>query len=981
MSANLPPIHRKLDDTDIDHLPSNGLRPYLKNLYMSGTINLKRFDAYESGVMFHNQTYPLLKKVTFFYHAHCCQMRNHRYFVGENRRYAVKRRKSSASISNVQSADIYKRDADETMEGYVCVNVTNRGSVINVAGNVTDYQIQTAAEFCSSAECIPSLCGDECTNPIFGISSGIGASEIICIEILPSSSLDMRYSLDNFTSEVTRIACNTAEISPSPTTSLSPSLSSFTIPTTPPPPDPCMDGMNWCSYEFHSPSHDADHCETCLVFWCEDQDCIDEFPDLCDCYRRKRSIMNHKSAFKRSINSNSTDNCSFSVATAVCRERLNATYSSSVTAPTPASSMVPMPTPCESSQCNFGYSVSELLLPSGWFYPEEDSKDVICRELSNTGVNVTTDMPTMPPSTLSPQNECIRHPGIVTVDITNLVEGPLTICFPEPDDFNPCEDLLGNSDVLRAAIWIVVLLALFGNGMVIVVFIGYSVIIRRTKINLFIMHFFYANLASADLLMSIYLLTIALVDAITLGHFSEDDVEWRTGPGCGFAGFCAITSTMVSVYTLVVITAERLYTITCVMRRKPIKKPIALVIMVFGWAFGICMGILPLFNVNSYELTAICLPFDTNSTASLVYISFILIFTGIAFVFIAISYGIIFYQIVLSPSKRKLVRSGGSRKKWKGELKMAFRMFLLVCTNLVCWFPIALVSLTAAFGAPLTGISIGTAKIFVVFVFPVNACLNPFLYSLSTRVFRENVLLMLSKCGLFKQTAKSTAQSRVGVPSEISNRTVSTDAIESRRTSLMTHLTSLSSLIPIRRSSDFSQNEINYSMFNQRQPSQFNMGSKDENVETSTASHKESCDRHDIKVLHNPGFLDEKNKSRHIQISGSSLGVLSEYGEASVEPSLDPSLIVNPGYLEEDKISREESHKTRDTFGNGNLVSTTANNVTIVENEMADLSPVDHHQIVAGILQTEKNEPSTSPTTSNDYDNILMQSTKSTQEQ
>ena len=85
-------------------------------------------------------------------------------------------------------------------------------------------------------------------------------------------------------------------------------------------------------------------------------------------------------------------------------------------------------------------------------------------------------------------------------------------------------------------------------------------IVRRTKINLFIMHFFYANLASADLLMGICFLTIALVDAITLGHFSEDDVEWRTGPGCRFAGFCAITSTMVSVYTLVVITAERLYT-------------------------------------------------------------------------------------------------------------------------------------------------------------------------------------------------------------------------------------------------------------------------------------------------------------------------------------------------------------------------------------------------------------------------------------
>ena len=897
-------------------------------------------------------------------------MSNHRYFVGKNRRYVVKRRKSLASTSNVQSANVNKRDTIETMEGYVCVNLTNGGSVINVGSNVTEYQIQTAAGFCSSAECIHSLCENGCTNSIFGASSGMGTSEIICIEILPSSSLNMYYSLDNFTSEVTRIACNTFEISPS-STSLSPSPSSFTVPTTPPPPDPCDEPEHWCNYKFHGPSHDEEHCDTCISIICGGSDCEEYFPELCDCDLRKRSVKNQQSIFKRSTNSSShihdkqstnsssQGNCLFSVVSAVCRKKLNATYSRSVTAPTPASSMAPMPTPCESSQCNFGYSLSELLLPLGWFYPEEDSKDVICRELSNTGVMNTTDMPTTTPSTPSPQSECMRHPGIVTVDITNLVEGPLTICSPEPDAFNPCEDLLGNSDVLRAAIWFVILLALFGNGMVIIIFIGYSVIVHRTKINLFIMHFFNANLALADLLMGIYLLTIALVDAITLGHFSEDDVEWRTGPGCRFAGFCAITSTMVSVYTLVVITAERLYTITCAMRRKRINKPIALVIMVFGWAFGICMGILPLFNVNSYELTAICLPFDTNSTSSLVYISFILIITGIAFIFIAISYGIIFYQTVLSPSKRKLVRSGGRQKQWKSELKMAFRMFLLVCTNLVCWLPIALVSLTAAFGAPLNGITVETAKIFVVFVFPVNACLNPFLYSLSTRVFREHFLLMLSKCGLFKKTAKSIAQSRVGVPLEMSNRTVSTDTSMFRRTSLMSHVASFSSLIPIRRSNDLSEND-------QKQSTQFNV---DENFETATPSHKKRSDRSNIEVLQNPVFLDEKS-SRHIQTNVSSLGVLFEHEEASVKPNLDldPSLIVNPGCLEEDKILREEGHKTKDTFGSENLFPTTEKHVTLVQNEMADLSPMDHHQIFAGILQTEENQHSSSSTTSNDYD-------------
>ena len=260
-----------------------------------------------------------------------------------------------------------------------------------------------------------------------------------------------------------------------------------------------------------------------------------------------------------------------------------------------------------------------------------------------------------------------------------------------------------------------------------------------------------------------YLLTLASFDAHTMGHFSEYDVEWRTGPGCGFSGFCAIVSTMVSVYTLVVITSERLYTITFVMRRQQITKLFAVVVMAFGWLFGIIMGMLPLVGVNRYDLVVVCLPFDTTSSSALTYIVFLLIITGLAFIYIAISYGIIFYWIIV---KRKLVRSGGNPKKqWKTDLHMSLRMFILVVTNFICWFPIALVSLTAAFGVPLHGINVTTAKIFVVFVFPLNACVNPFLYTLTTRMFKENFLLLLSKCGISCGTAKSAFYTMMRSPS------------------------------------------------------------------------------------------------------------------------------------------------------------------------------------------------------------------------
>jgi hypothetical protein len=45
------------------------------------------------------------------------------------------------------------------------------------------------------------------------------------------------------------------------------------------------------------------------------------------------------------------------------------------------------------------------------------------------------------------------------------------ICTPEPDAFNPCEDLMGNW-ALRIAVWAVAILALFGNTAVLLVLLS-----------------------------------------------------------------------------------------------------------------------------------------------------------------------------------------------------------------------------------------------------------------------------------------------------------------------------------------------------------------------------------------------------------------------------------------------------------------------------------------------------------------------------
>ena len=724
-------------------------------LDLSGTVNLKRFNAYESGVAFHNQTYPRLENVKFYYHAHCCQMQNHRFFhppAISNSKKSEKRSSDVRSTSNDIQGDI------NDLDGYICVNASNGSVIVNTSSIVTSEKI-SASEFCSSVLCLSSICGDLCSSE--SSFSGSGISDVYCIPIVRSSCLDEFYNTTTISTEITQNTCTVTPtiVTPSP----SPEL----------PPDPCDDYVGWCATQMHS-----DICEVCYNVQCLLPDCVDDFTPMCNCFKKRRSTDTDKiqhqqpsQRFKHSTNSTLERDC---VTEVVCRVRLNRTEEISVQptqlsksssylphiepTSTLSASIVDLPSPFPTSgtapsnelpmKCEDLYKIGEMLLPSGWFY-HPDSKEIIC--MQSPAESTVTPTATVTVETIS----CTEHR-----DISKYVKAGLTQCSPTPDDFSPCEDLLGGN-FLRAAIWFVIIFGVVGNGLVLFVFVMYA-IIQRAKVRFFSMHFFYANLAMADFLMAVYLLTLASFDAHTMGHFSEYDVEWRTGPGCGFSGFCAIVSTMVSVYTLVVITSERLYTITFVMRRQQITKLFAVVVMAFGWLFGIIMGMLPLVGVNRYDLVAVCLPFDTTSSSALTYIVFLLIITGLAFIYIAISYGIIFYRIIV---KRKLARYGRNSKQWKTDLHMSLRMFILVITNFICWFPIALVSLTAAFGVPLHGINVPTAKIFVVFVFPLNACVNPFLYTLSTRVFKENFLLLLSKCGISCGKAKSAFYTTMRGPS------------------------------------------------------------------------------------------------------------------------------------------------------------------------------------------------------------------------
>ncbi|CAD5111766.1 DgyrCDS1045 [Dimorphilus gyrociliatus] len=314
---------------------------------------------------------------------------------------------------------------------------------------------------------------------------------------------------------------------------------------------------------------------------------------------------------------------------------------------------------------------------------------------------------------------------------------PLIYCSPQPDVFHPCTDLL-SWWALRCGSWTVFLLALLGNCAVLTVNI-----FGRSRMD--VPRFLICNLAAADLCMGVYLGFLAVEDAFTLGEFKRYGISWQQSIACSTAGFLAVFSSELSVFTLAVITLERLYAIThAVHLNKRLSLRRATYIMVIGWIIAVIIGSLPLFGISDYRTFAVCLPFDVSDYKSKAYVCSILVLNCSAFFVILASYTKMYYSIRGSPA-------------WNSsDSRVAKRMALLVFTDFLCWAPISFISLSATFR--LNFITLEQAKILTIFVLPLNSCANPFLYAIFTKQFGKDCVQL---CRRIEESSLSRSLSRL----------------------------------------------------------------------------------------------------------------------------------------------------------------------------------------------------------------------------
>ena len=297
----------------------------------------------------------------------------------------------------------------------------------------------------------------------------------------------------------------------------------------------------------------------------------------------------------------------------------------------------------------------------------------------------------------------------------------------------PCKDLLPDW-WLRGLVWLYVLVTLSANAVVVVV-----IIMSQPKNLTRTSRFFVCFLAIADFLLGLYLAILAIVDAATVGEYSLHALTWRVSTGCEAAGFFAIFGSTLSVFTLTIITAERLIVIRLSSSgrwKMTIRK--AAICMLIGVLFSLIVAILPLVGVSSYTRVGVCLPFAVDNAASLAYVTFLLVFPMLALILIGVAYFCIYRRYTRTQSVMN-----------PGEKRLAFRMALLVTFNCICWVPVSVIGLltlygpdsifAASFESESGKISLFVAKILVVIFFPFNAVVDPFFYAISTPHFRRDL--------------------------------------------------------------------------------------------------------------------------------------------------------------------------------------------------------------------------------------------------
>ena len=288
--------------------------------------------------------------------------------------------------------------------------------------------------------------------------------------------------------------------------------------------------------------------------------------------------------------------------------------------------------------------------------------------------------------------------------------------------------------MLRSVVWVVFVGIFGGNTISIILRMAY-----RDK-NL-VQNIFILNLNIADFFMGLYIAVAVYKDLLWRGDYYLHDYDWRSSVACKSFGSIALLSSEVSVLTLAVITYDRRGIIVNGLHHKPMKRRTVCLVVIVIWLISVTIAIVPAVvksyfydedkGEGYYGTNGLCLPLQLPGEKDPAWEYCLAIFGVVNFLvacYMAWAYSTIFYATYVS------ARNSENVQLKKGESGMAIRFVAIVLTDILCWFPIAILIYLS-----MAGIISDTENIlyswFSIFVAPINSAINPFIYTITSPIF------------------------------------------------------------------------------------------------------------------------------------------------------------------------------------------------------------------------------------------------------
>ncbi|GFS75354.1 relaxin receptor 1 [Nephila pilipes] len=307
------------------------------------------------------------------------------------------------------------------------------------------------------------------------------------------------------------------------------------------------------------------------------------------------------------------------------------------------------------------------------------------------------------------------------------------VCEPRGDGISSIAHLL-DSVVLRISVWLVAFVAGLGN---VAVLVGRFLFVEPNEVH----SFYIKNLSLADLLMSVYLFFIAAYDVVFRGEYIHHETKWRHSWQCNLCGFLSTLSSESSILILAVITTDRYMSIIHPLSVKKRTLQSAGAAMAIAWSIAILFSALPILNLDYYGdefygNNGVCLPLHIHDPFGQAWEYSTFLFCGLnfaAFLYILFAYISMFFTISHSKIGLRCTQQQQDRN-------IAKRFFFIVATDFLCWVPIVFIKVIAMSGVPIQEDLYAWVAVFLL---PVNSAINPILYTLTTKLFKQHLAKMV----------------------------------------------------------------------------------------------------------------------------------------------------------------------------------------------------------------------------------------------